>query len=133
MKLKAGTAREIITPKLGGLLAGYGSPNPSASIHDDLTVTAVALEYGDTKIVLLSVSLCLINNDISIELRKKCGDAAGMPYTNIILSTTHTHTGPVLPGIGDDYAGEGDDYCEAILFPKCAAAAEAAVNIFAML
>jgi len=129
MKLKAGTAREIITPKLGGLLAGYGSPNPSASVHDDLTVTAVILESGETKIVLLSVSLCLISNDISIELRKKCGNAIGIPYSNVILSTTHTHTGPVLPGIGDDHVGEGgDNYCEDILFPKCVKAVEAAAK-----
>ena len=100
---------------------GYGSQKPSETVHDDLTVTAVALESDGVKVLMMSVTVCLINNDISMELRERCGRAAGVAPANVIVSTVHTHTGPII-------TGEGDDYCYEILFPKCAAAAEAAVK-----
>jgi diadenosine tetraphosphate (Ap4A) HIT family hydrolase len=121
MMLKAGTASEIITRKHGGFFAGYDSKLPSDSVHDDLTVTAVALESNQTKVILMSVTLCLINNNLSRELRIRCGQAAGIPPSNIIISTVHTHSGPITPGVGDDY-------CDNILIPKCVAAAEASVK-----
>ena len=121
MQIKVGKACEIITPKLGGFFAGYDSKLPGDSVHDDLTVTAIALESGHTKAILMSVAVCLIGNDLSDELRSRCGKAAGVPSANVIISTVHTHSGPVTPGVGEDY-------CDNILIPKCVAAAEASVK-----
>jgi hypothetical protein len=117
-KLKAGIAREIITPKIGGLLAGYGSDKPSTAVNDDLTVTALAIEYGQTKVLLMSATLCLIGNDLTERLRALCGEAAGIPAANVILGTTHTHSGPNTSG----------EYLDAIFIPKCVAAAKASVR-----
>jgi len=115
--LKAGIAREIITPKVGGLLAGYAAGKPSTVIHDDLTVTALAIEYEKTKVVLMSATVCLINNDLTARLRTLCGEAAGVPASNVILAATHTHSGPVID----------TDYSEQIFIPKCLTAAKASV------
>jgi len=117
-KLKAGIAREIITPKVGGLLMGYGSDKPSSSVHDELTVTALAIEYGKDKVLLMSATVCLISNDLTANLRKICGESAGIPAANVILGATHTHSGPNLTS----------KYCEEILVPKCIAAARASVK-----
>ena len=116
--LKAGIAREIITPKVGGLLAGYASGKPSTTVHDDLTVTALAIEYEKTKVVIMSVTVCLINNDLTARLRAQCGEAAGVPASHVILAATHTHSGPVLDA----------EYSEQILIPKCIAATKASVS-----
>ena len=120
MRLKIGAARELITPALGGLFAGYGSEKPSTAVHDDLTATAIIFECGGTRAMLISATVCLIGSELSERVRRECGAAAGVPVPNVILASTHTHSGPVMSG---DKAG---DYCEAIFAPRCAAAAAAA-------
>ena len=117
-KLKTGIAREIITPPIGGLLFGYGSDKPSTVVNDELTVTALALEYGNSRVVLMSATVCLIDNALNEKLRLLCGEAAGVPATNVILSATHTHSGPVM----------NDEYNAQIFIPKCVAAAKASVQ-----
>ena len=125
-QLKAGVAREIITPKLGGFFMGYGSNKPSTAVHDDLTVTAIALAYGKTTVVLMSATVCLIGNKLMEKLRTLCGEAAGVPSDHVIIAATHTHSGPITTDGGD---GDQDTaYCNDILIPKCVAAAKAAVN-----
>ena len=130
-KLKAGVARETITPELGGLLAGYGSDKPSTAVHDDLTVTALAIEQGKTRTVLMSVTVCLIDNDLCAKLRTMCGEAAGIPSSNVIIAATHTHSGPVTSEGGDAGKDEAKNevaiYCNEILIPKCVAAVRASV------
>ena len=117
MELKIGTARECITPEIGGLLMGYGSSVPSDSVHDGLNATAIALEYGQEKVILLSLDLCLIENDLTAELREACGRAANIPAANVLLATTHTHSGPNFDGSGDG------GYVDNILMPRLISAA----------
>ncbi|MCL2624176.1 MAG: hypothetical protein FWD31_10975, partial [Planctomycetaceae bacterium] len=121
-KLKAGVAREIITPKLGGLFLGYGSDKGSTAVHDDLTVTALTLEYGQTRVVLMSATVCLIGNDLCARLRTLCGETAGVPASHVIIAATHTHSGPVTAGFD---VGTDVDYIDEIFIPKCVAAVKA--------
>ncbi|MCL2119159.1 MAG: hypothetical protein FWH27_12110 [Planctomycetaceae bacterium] len=123
--LKVGVAREVITPELGGLFLGYGSDMGSTVVHDDLTVTALALEYDESRVVLMSATDCLLDNDLVATLQTACGEAADVPAANVIIAATHTHSGPVTAAFDHDMDIE---YCEQILTPKCVAAAKAAVN-----
>ena len=117
-KLKAGIAREIITPKVGGQLSGYAAGKPSTVVHDDLTVTALAVEYEKTKAVIISAAILYFSNDLAAKVRALCGEAAGVPAANVILNCSHTHSGPVLDAA----------YCDQILIPKCIAVAKASVQ-----
>ena len=121
-RLRAGIAREIITPKLGGILLGYGSDKGSTEVNDDLTVTALAIENGKSKIILMSITVCLISNELIPKLQTLCGEAAGVPASNVILSATHTHSGP------DTMDCEDPKYCNEIFIPRCVAAAKASVK-----
>jgi len=126
MPLTAGIAREIITPEIGGRLFGYNDHTFSDSVHDDLTVTALAIESEGTAFLLLSATVCLVKNEIADEIRGKAGAAAGIPAEHVILSATHTHSGPCTEG----FSGWGSvdmAYCESIFVPKCVAAARAAM------
>jgi len=126
MPLVAGVSRENITPKVGGLLFGYNDDTASQSVHDELTVTALAIKSGNTTFLLLSVTVCLVNNDLANEIRAKAGAAAGIPAEHVILSATHTHSGPCTEG----FTGWGSidkTYCESIFVPKCVAAAQGAM------
>ena len=125
-KLKAGIAREKITPKLGGLFMGYGSDKGSTAVHDDLTVTALSLEYGKTRTVLLSATVCLIGNDLCAKLRTLCGEAVGVPASHVIVAATHTHSGPITTD--QDLFGTDAEYIHEIFIPQCVAAVQASAQ-----
>ena len=123
MKLMLGNARAAITPELGGLFAGYGSPKPSTGVHDDLTATAIFLEYGGVKVLFLGLTIIGVGNELTAELRDICGKAAGVPAENVLISSVHTHSGPLFRN------GDPEGYVDAILRPKLlAVSGEAAGN-----
>ena len=125
-RLKVGVARAIISPKLGGLFMGYGSDKGSTAVHDDLTITALTIEYQKTKIVLMSATVCLIGNELCEKVRKLCGEAAGIPASHVILGATHTHSGPITTNYAD--SSYDTDYCNSIFVPKCVDAVKASVK-----
>jgi hypothetical protein len=102
---------------------GYGSAKGSTAVHDDLTVTALAIECGQNKAVLMSATVCLIGNTVVSKIRKLCGEAIGIPASNMIIAATHTHSGPITTDTDTDIP-----YRDEIFIPKCIAAAKASVS-----
>ena len=126
MEMLAGVGREIITPELGTNLFGYAGNIIGIEIRDALTVTAAAFEYNGIKSMIISATLCLINTELSDEIRGKISGVTGVPEQNIMLSATHTHSGPSV----QNYEGWGiinRDYCDKIFIPGCIKAAKDAV------
>lgn len=124
-KLYAGAGREIITPPVGAFLYGYRPDVVSASVNDDLTATVIALKYGKTYIALVSVTVCLIKTDLADRVRREVSKEVGIPFENVILSATHTHSGPRTDGT----TGWGDvdaPYCDSIFIPNIVKAAKTA-------
>ncbi len=119
--LQVGVAREIITPPIGTLLMGYTPLRPALSIHDDLHVCCFALKSGDTLAMLIAADLCNIYYPQE-KLRAAVNAASGVPVDSIILSCTHTHSGPTAQDIP-----EGIAYVESVFIPQMQKAAAAAV------
>ena len=94
--LKIGFARVNTNPPLGIFVSGYYIPRHAKGFLDDLESTALALECGDTKLLMISVDISGINKDIGAEFKEAISQATGIPVENMILSATHTHTGPKL-------------------------------------
>ena len=94
-KFSAGTSETIITPPVGVDLLGY-SPRKAEGVHDDLKATALFLDDGKQKIVICSFDLCLINEATTDFIRSHASEQTGIPVGNIMLTTTHTHSGPYL-------------------------------------
>lgn len=116
-KLYLGVGREIITPEVGGHLYGYSDSLYSTSVHDDLTVCAMAFKCDKTEFIIISCTLCSISITLSEKIRKEAAKVSDVPYENIMITCTHTHSGPPLAGS----AGWGNadmDYFEEILLPK---------------
>jgi len=130
MPLSIGAAREKITPKVGGFLFGYNNHTQSTSIHDDLTVTALAIKSETTTVVVLNATVCLIQNELCDEIRSKVGQKANIPPENVIISATHTHSGPRTTGYAQfkSFGTLDEEYCENVFIPKCLAASEAALS-----
>ena len=97
-QLYAGFSRVNITPMLGIFVTGYFKPRYAEGILDELEINTLALACGDTKVVLMSADLCGINQKLAKILTEDICAATGLPREGVYLHTTHTHTGPAMPG-----------------------------------
>ena len=110
--LLVGVGQEIITPPLGTMMMGYSPMRPALSVHDDLHVTAFAFQSGDTQALLLSADLCNIAFPQS-EIRAAITAASGVPEEHIVISCTHTHSGPTAQN-----TELGAAYVRSVLIPR---------------
>ncbi len=93
----AGFGKSNLTPDLGIELTGYGYylERKALSVRDELFARAVAIEDGETRLMLVSHDVLGINRHIV----KDVVDALtpmGYGRENIIFVSVHTHTGPSL-------------------------------------
>jgi len=95
---KAGLARAIITPAEPIWLAGYASrEHPSEGTLVDLWAKVLALEDAKgKKVVLITTDLLGFPEKMSDRIRNQIAIKYGLMRSQIILSSSHTHTGPVL-------------------------------------
>jgi neutral ceramidase len=91
--LRAGFGRADITPKVGCTLVGY-SPRESTGIHDRLLARALVVEHGDNRWAVVSCEFCFLNINTVAEIRAAIQQRLGIPPSNVMLTTTHTHSGP---------------------------------------
>jgi hypothetical protein len=124
MSLKLGIAREIITPKVGTILEGFSPGRPCESIADDLTVDAAVFNQDGKTIVLLAMSVLYTSNELTAEVQKAIGGELGIDPSHVILSSSHTHSGPNMSGTRT-YAPDLD-YINGIFKPGCLKAAKKA-------
>ena len=95
---QAGVAQRSITPPEPIWMAGYAArTKPSAGKVHDLWVKAVAFQDPDgRKAVLASVEVCGLPRDISNAIRDELKTKLGFERGQIVLASTHTHSGPVV-------------------------------------
>jgi len=93
----AGAAKVDITPPAGVRLGGFaGRYKPSEGIHDNLFARALYLEGQDEAILLITVDILNVPNDAVDAVRGSLSRKLGIPQGAIMLSATHTHSGPSL-------------------------------------
>lgn len=126
-KLYLGIGREIITPLVGGHLYGYSDSLFSTGVHDDLTVDVMAFKSDKTEFILISCTLCAISTILSERLRREVSEATGVASENIMVTCTHTHSGP--PVSGSAGWGEADmGYFDDVLRPNVLKATKTAME-----
>ena len=92
---KIGFAQEVITPPVGVGLAGYMNKRPNVGMYDDLYVKAMIIESNGTKCGFMTFDLCSITAELFGDLEKLIVEKFGKElHDNLIISATHTHTGP---------------------------------------
>lgn len=97
--LFSGAGRVIITPPLGIRMAGYTVQECLAeSVERELTATAVVLDDGVCKVVLIGCDLLFIQSPHVDRIRQRIGAGLGIPAEHVLINTSHTHLGPTLPG-----------------------------------
>jgi neutral ceramidase len=95
---KAGISRAIITPREPIWLAGYASrTHASDGILTDLWVKILAIQDAKgKKAVLITTDLLGFPKKMSDHIRNQIAIRYGLTRSQIILSYSHTHSGPVL-------------------------------------
>jgi hypothetical protein len=121
--LLAGAGRGDITPPVGCRLFGYRPDIASRSVHDPLSVTALALSQGDTAVLLVSATVGAIQTALADKIRQLAAAETGIAH--VLLSATHTHSGPDTVGL-PGWGGIDQSYCENIFIPVILAAARQA-------
>jgi hypothetical protein len=97
---KAGVARTVITPEESMWLAGYGHrTRPSEGKIHDLWVKVLALEdSGGGRAVLVVADHLGFPRSLSERIAAEAERRFGLDRARLLLSATHTHSGPVLEG-----------------------------------
>lgn len=133
---QAGAAKRIITPKEPMWMAGYGGRTaPSSGKLSELYAKALWLKAGDGPAALvLTLDLVGIDRTLAERVRKAIGTKLSMEPNNVLIATSHTHSGPVVGKnlatlhyyqLTDDYRKQIDAYAEELL-ASCVACAEEA-------
>jgi hypothetical protein len=96
--LRLGTAAVKITPPLGTPMAGYYGARGSKGVLDDLYAKAAVWDDGKTKAALVVCDLIDLPRAPVLEARRIIAAKTGIPADHIMISATHSHTGPVVIG-----------------------------------
>jgi len=101
-KLSFGWATESIVPNRPVAISGQYGTRISSQVNDPITVTALALETGDSQgivdqCVWVSCDLCAVRKRTLTNVRKLVSDTVkDLDTSKIMISATHTHTAPAL-------------------------------------
>lgn len=121
--LRVGVAEIDITPPVGHRMAGYFDERLATGIHDPLHAKAIVLQQGDKRIAMVFCDLVGISLHVSTNARARASAITGIPVTSILISATHSHTGPLFDDTRRKYFHElaltnlGEDPQEKIYYP----------------
>ncbi len=95
---KAGTARTNITPEENMWMAGFASrTKPSDGILHDLWAKALVLEDAQGKrALLITTDILGFPRELSERIRQQLFDKHKLTKEQVILSSSHSHSSPVL-------------------------------------
>jgi len=112
--LRAGVARRTITPPPSIFLVGYGNRvQGNLGIHDDLFVTALLLDDGASRTVILAVDHAFVNAAIVRQIKGRIESECDIPAHAVFVCCSHTHSGPI--GYADERSRAEDQQYIAFL------------------
>ncbi|MBI4663478.1 MAG: neutral/alkaline non-lysosomal ceramidase N-terminal domain-containing protein [Verrucomicrobia bacterium] len=108
---KAGAATSNITPFLGsGIVGGWTTP-AATQIHDELHARCLVLDDGTTRLAFAVCDNVSISREVFDEAKRLIHATTGLPTEQMLVSATHTHSGPSARGeSGFNYGKPLDDY-----------------------
>lgn len=94
--LNVGFGVSDITPLRPTPMAGYYGVRYSTATHDPLWAKATVLDDGTTKVAIVALDLISTNPWLVRETRKLIEEKLQIPASHVMISATHSHTGPML-------------------------------------
>jgi hypothetical protein len=123
-ELQAGAAARDITPPVGYRMSGYFSERLATGVRDPLFAKALVLRQGESAVALVCCDLIGMPRTVSDAARRRAAEATGIPFENIAVCCTHSHTGPLYAGVLRDWfheqavRREGRDAAESVDYPS---------------
>lgn len=106
--LHAGAAVADITPYDAQFLFGYPFVHRYATgVNDRLYASALYLTDDHTPVVFIANDIIFVTREMTQRIRDAIFEATGIPGSNIVVTATHTHSGPTTV----DYLSNADDSC----------------------
>jgi hypothetical protein len=104
---RAGIAVRNVNPDpLLPVTGGIGPSSPVSRMEGDLTVRALALEEGTTRVAIVSSDFLGFPSVLGNRVRAA---VQGVPPENILIGATHTHSAPDCYGFPDGKGGTASD------------------------
>ena len=113
--LLAGIGRATITPPLGTWLCGFaGREHGCDTVLDDLYATTLVLANDETSIAIITCDVCGLPTQQVVALRALIAERTGINPANVLINTSHTHSGP-FTSIRDDMLAHERAYCTTLI------------------
>lgn len=122
-ELLAGIAEVDITPPIGHRMAGHFYEVLSDGIHDPLKAKALVMQQGEQKFGFAFADIVSVSPNVSRHARQRYSRISNTPMSNVVISATHSHTGPLYDDLRRDYfhdkavAALGQDPHETVYYP----------------
>jgi hypothetical protein len=97
-QIKVGVAKVNITPDTAIWMSGYASRNkPSEGVLQDIWAKALVIEENNkNRIIIITADLIGLSHSISQEIIQRIISKYRLDRSQILISTSHTHSGPVI-------------------------------------
>jgi neutral ceramidase len=93
--LLVGASAQDVTPAGETFLYGYPNvPRIRTGIHDPLMASALVLHAGAEAVMFVSVDVIFLSKNLVRQARRLISQATGIATSRILISATHTHSGP---------------------------------------
>jgi neutral ceramidase len=93
--LSAGVARADITPDPA--MINWVDQKPYDGVLDPLHVRALSLTDGETDAALICLDVIDVTEEALVGIRRAVHASTGIPESNVLVSASHTHSGPRSP------------------------------------
>ncbi len=96
-----GCAEIDITPQAPITMGGYGArKGQSRGIKDPLFARTFVFQDGENQFSLITADLLMLNREQTSFIREEAERLTGIPKSSIIVSCSHTHSGPSTFSMG---------------------------------
>jgi len=89
-------------------MAGYYYNRAASGVHDDLWAKSLVLESGAARAALVACDISGLPRQVVEEARRLIERGSGIAAESVMISATHSHTGPVLLIPGNRYDTKGE-------------------------
>lgn len=94
-ELLAGAAKRSLVPPFPTFMGGFGDRlKPFEGVHDDLHASALALDNGDVRLIIIGSGLMSMEEELVRLVRESVYDRTGIPKENVLVSCVHNHSAP---------------------------------------
>ena len=128
-RLRIGVAKRVITPEpLLPVSGGMGPTQPATRALGELSVRAVVLEQGETRMAIVSIDALGFPSVLVERVTKR---VPNIPPENVLVGATHTHSAPDFYAFPDGRGGHSGDlgYIDQVCTWMAEAVNEAAANV----